>query len=200
MFSLTCIPSDLKSYLDDKGVNYMEVEEFELFMSLSTNLKVEETKLLFGSLDFTKFEVVKDEQLNQLVMYDFENDIKIDYYVYNKIVKYLRTIHNIEPKIEKAYNEKTRQVLIQLDREKIEKEKNKPYQSKLKYLIGSLLRFSGCSLGLEEIKKLNIYALTQMVSGARVYLSSVALLQGMYSGQIDVKKIDKEDIDWTRNL
>ena len=53
--------------------------------------------------------------------YDKENEILIDHLAYIKIVGYLRKLHGIKPKIEHAANKTTKRILIQLDRERIEK-------------------------------------------------------------------------------
>ena len=49
--TLTCIPSDMKSQLDDMGVNYMEISDFELFVMLSRGLTRDMTRLVLGDLD-----------------------------------------------------------------------------------------------------------------------------------------------------
>lgn len=199
IFNLTCIPSDLKSYLDDIGLNYMQVDDFELFMLLTKSLTLDKTCILFDDIDFTKFEIVKDIENEQLVMYNFENDIKIDFLIYHKIVSYLRLIHNIKPVVEKAANETTRKILISLDRQKNIENSKKPYHSRLKNILSALLRYEGCSLNLKELEQLNIYALTDLLEGAKIYISSTALLKGIYSGMLDTKKLDKEELNWLRN-
>ena len=38
------------------------------------------------------------------------------------------------------------------------------------------------------------------VQGAQIYTSSIALLQGSYSGMVDTSKIDKKQFNWMRDL
>ena len=52
--TVTAIPSDMKANLWDMGLDWMEVDDFELFVMLSQTLTPDRTKLLFGNLDFTK--------------------------------------------------------------------------------------------------------------------------------------------------
>ena len=42
--TITAIPSDMKSQLWDLGIDWMEIEDFELFMMLAPTLPVERTK------------------------------------------------------------------------------------------------------------------------------------------------------------
>ena len=39
-----------------------------------------------------------------------------------------------------------------------------------------------------------------MFVGAQIYTSSIALLQGSYSGFVDSKRIPKNLFDWSRNI
>ena len=50
--------------LDDMGLNYMKISDFELFIMLAQSLRPEATKLLLGDLDLTKFKPyeVKDSE------------------------------------------------------------------------------------------------------------------------------------------
>ena len=128
VYTLTSIPSDMKSQLDDIGINYMKISDFELFVMLSQGLPQESTKLILGDLDLSKFVPSINPENNELVLYDDQNDIVIDRLIYTKIVNYIRKIHNIKPKVQKAANETTRKILIQLDRDRIKKQKKEPIE------------------------------------------------------------------------
>ena len=123
----------------------------------------------------------------------------IDNFVYMKMTDYLRKMHGIKSKVEKAYNETTRQILIKLDREKIEKAQNKPYKSQLKELISAMMRYPGFKYKKNELKECGLYEFMDSVQGAQIYVSTTALLSGMYSGMIDTSKIDKKEFNWLRS-
>ena len=110
--TLTAIPSDLKSKLWDMGLDWMEIEDFELFMMLAPTLSKENTELLFGDLDFTKLKPYRNKENGDIVLADLESGVKIDKLIYLRIVNYLRKVHNITPKIERAANKATKQILI----------------------------------------------------------------------------------------
>lgn len=200
VYTLTCIPSDMKSQLDDMGINYMEIEDFELFMMLTRGLTKESTYLLFGDLDFSQFEPCINQENNEKCLYDKENDIVIDKLIYLKIVSYLRKLHSIKPKVQKAANETTRKILIQLDRDKIKKAQNEPYKSQLKILISAMMRYPGFKYKKNELKECGLYEFMDTVQGSQIYVSTTALLSGMYSGMIDTSKIDKKEFNWMRSL
>lgn len=198
--TITCIPSDMKSQLDDLGIDYMEISDFELFMMLTRGLSKESTRLIFGDLDLSKFMPCLNQLNNEAVLYDEENDIVIDRLIYTKIVDYIRKVHNIKPKVERAANKTTRKILIQLDRDRINKSKNEPYKSQLKPLISAMMRYPGFKYKKNELKECGLYEFMDTVYGAQIYVSSTTLLQGSYSGMIDTSKINKKEFNWMRNL
>lgn len=197
--TLTCIPSDMKSQLEDMGTNYMNISDFELFMMLSRTLTPKQTGIILGDLDLSKFILCKSIENDELCMYCKDNGIVIDNLIYLKIADYLRKLHNIKSKVEKAYNETTRKILIQIDRERIEKAKNKPYKSQLKELISAMMRYPGFKYKKNELKECGLYEFMDAVQGAQVYVSTTSLLSGMYSGMIDTSKINKKELNWMRN-
>ena len=197
--TLTCIPSDMKSQLDDIGINYMEISDFELFILLSKGLTKNMTYLLLGDLDLSKFEAMVNEENGEVCLYDRDNDILIDKLVYMNIVGYIRLLHNIKPKIEKAANETTRQILIQIARQKLEKQKKEPYKSQLKDLISGMMRYPGFKYKSWELQQCSLYEFMDAVQGAQIYVSTTSLLQGMYSGMVDASKINKKEFNWLRS-
>ena len=132
-------------------------------------------------------------------MYDSDNDIVIDKLVYLNIVGYLRLLHNIKPKIEKAANQTTKKILIQLDRERIAKSKKEPYKSQFKDLISGMMRYPGFKYKSWELQQCSLYEFMDTVQGAQIYVSTTALLKGMYSGMIDTSKINKKEFNWLRS-
>lgn len=136
--TLTAIPSDLKSQLWDMGFDWTEMEDFELFMLLSQTLTPDRTSLLFGDLDFSKLKPYPNQVNGDIVLANKEAGIIIDKMIYMRIMSYLRKLHNITPKVEKAANEITKKVLIDEDRAKIRFNKEKPFKSYLLPLISSV--------------------------------------------------------------
>lgn len=136
--TLTAIPSDMKSNLWDIGLDWTEVEDFELFMMLSQTLTPDRTGILFGDLDFSKLKPFRNNQNGDIVLADKETGIIVDKMIYLRIMNYLRKLHNIKPKVEKAANKMTKKVLIEEDRQRILHAKDKPFKSYLLPLISAI--------------------------------------------------------------
>ena len=197
--TLTSTPSDMMSELDSIGINFMEVDDFDLFMMLSSGLTVDKTNILFGDLDFTKFKPYLNENTNEKILYNLDNDAIIDRLAYLKIANYLRVVHGLKANRDKAANETTRKIMIQLDKNKKAKAKKDGYHSQLKQLISAMMRYPGFKYKKNELIECGIYEFMDTVKGAQIYVSSTALLQGSYSGMIDTSKIKSKNFNWLRD-
>ena len=199
IYTITAIPSDLKSRLFDIGIDWEEISDFHLFYLLTRNLTVDDTRIILGSLNLAEMILVKNPENNQELLYNETTGEKLDELAYMKIVGGLRKIHSIVPKVEKALNKTTKKILIDLDRERISKLKDKPYESQLKPLISAMMRYPGFKYKSCELEQCTLYEFMDTVLGAQIYVDSVALLQGSYSGMIDTSKINKKLFNWLRD-
>lgn len=196
---LSCIPSDMKSQLWDMQIDWEEMPDFDLFVMLSRQLTKDQTKLIFGDLDLSTMEL-QQSSLNGEIQLVNNNGVVIDRLIYMKIVEYIRKLHSIVPKVEKAGNKSTKKILIELDRQRIAKASKESYKSQLKDLISGMMRYPGFKYKMSELKECGLYEFMDTVQGAQIYVSSTALLSGSYSGMIDTSKVPKEQFNWMRSL
>lgn len=199
--ALTYIPSDLKSELWDMNhIDWQTVDDFELFMMLTRNLTSDDTKLFLGDIDLSKMIIGVDVHSNQPCLYDAEKEIKIDKAIYLKIITYIREMFNIHPKVERAKNKRTFNVLIEDDRFRKSLNKDKKYTSSLLPLISSMLNHPGFKYKKNELRDIGIVEFMDSVQRISAIVSTTALLQGSYSGMVDTSKIPKEQFNWLRDL
>lgn len=194
--TITAIPSDMKSQLWDLGVDWMEIEDFELFLMLAPTLPLEKTRLLFGDLDFTKLKPYKNRENGDILLADPESGVKIDKLIYLKIVNYLRKVHNITPKIERAANKTTKQILIDEDRMRIQTNKDKPFKSYLLPLISSVKVRMGYTK--DYVRNEGYVEFFDDLERLQILYNSDHLLSGVYAGTVDMKKINKQELNWLR--
>lgn len=196
--SITAIPSDMKSQLWDMGLDWTEVDDFELFMMLVQTLTPDRTSILFGNLDFSKLKPYKNNQNGDIVLADKETGIVIDKMIYLRIVNYLRKLHNIKPKVEKAANKMTKKILIEEDRQRILYAKDKPFKSYLLPLISAIKVKQGYTK--DYVRNMGLYEFFDDVSRAQIIDQANHLLNGAYCGMADLKKVPKQDFNWMREL
>ena len=196
--TLTAIPSDLKSQLWDMGFDWTEMEDFELFMLLSQTLTPDRTSLLFGDLDFSKLRPYPNQVNGDIVLADKETGIIIDKMIYMRIMSYLRKLHNITPKVEKAANKMTKKILIEEDRTKIRLNKEKPFKSYLLPLISSVKVKQGYTK--DYVRNMGLYEFFDDIARMQVINNADHLLSAAYAGTIDMKKINKQELNWMKEL
>jgi len=203
VYAFTSIPSDLKPQLWDIGICWEEISDFELFMMLTKNMPIESTRVFFGdNVDFTRFKVGQNQNGEPIMcQYDSNgNLIVIDESIYLRIATFLRKIHGITPKIEKAGSKIVRQLLIEDDRRKLEKQKKENKGSNLVPIVSALINSPEFKYGLDEIRKMPMYAFMDAVARVQIIRSTTALLHGSYSGMIDASKISKKEFNWMREI
>jgi signal peptidase I len=192
--TITAISSDMKSQLFDMGLDYEQIEDFQLFMMLAPTLSQESTAILFGDIDFTKLAPIQNPQNGEVVLCDRATGVVIDIVAYEKIVNYLRKVHGLKKKVEFAANKFTKKILIEEDRRNIELNKTKPYQSFLTPLVSAVKVRMGYTK--DYVRNMGIYEFTDDIARLQIIHNADALLHGMYGGMIDVKKIDKGALNW----
>lgn len=196
--TFTAIPSDMKSQLWDMGLDWTEVEDFELFMMLAQTLTPDRTSILFGDLDFSKLRPFRNNQNGDIVLADKETAIIVDKMIYLRIMNYLRKLHNITPKVEKAANKLTKRVLIDEDRQKKLLAKDKPFKSYLLPLISSVKVKQGYTK--DYVRNMGLYEFFDDVARMQLINNADHLLSGVYAGTIDMKKINKSELNWMKEL
>ena len=197
--TVTAIPSDMKSQLWDAGLDWTEVDDFDLFAMLIQTLTPDRTGLLFGDIDFSKLRPYKHPRIeDEIILVDKQAGIIVDKMIYLRIVSYLRKAFNITPKVERAANKMTKKVLIEEDRMKLKLNKEKPFKSFLLPLISSVKvrqRYTKeYVLNMGYVEFMNDVARLQVIHNAD------HLLSGVYAGTVDIKKINKAELNWMKEL
>lgn len=209
IYHITSTPSDLKWQLADAGIDFTEVNEYELFHnSLINSLTKDKTYIIFGDLDFTKFAKFAKEDgsivLAQQVGIDEQGNPSlaiIDEYTYILITDYLRSVHDFKKNIQKPANEFTKQILIEDAREEYLRNLTKESHSRLLSLVSSMVNSEGFKLSHNEVWDMKIYAFMDSVKRISKIKNAELLLQSGYSGYgINLKDIDKKQLDWLGEL
>lgn len=208
----TTIPSDIKPFLyDNFKIIWEDITEYECFVNLLwPNITSEQSHLLFGDLDLTKFKHGYNYATQEEVLFqDIQNGpqrkkIILDQIAYVKISEALRKFHGLSKKVECAATKTVQRILIDDDRNRQKREALKREKegstSSLLPLISSLINCSDFKYGLNEIREMPVYAFMDSVSRVQLVRNTTALLNGCYSGMIDAKKINKDELNFMREI
>lgn len=202
--TLCATPSSMKVQLDDMGLDYMQVDDFQLFMMLC-QLKLlppDKTKPLLGDLDLTQFKPYqKDGEEAYLTNGQVAENgelIIINSIIYEILVTYIRKMHGFKKQVDKAGNAITRKVLIDEARKDIERSKDKQYKSFLVPLVSALQGRQGYTR--DYVYNMGLYEFMNQINRVQIIVQADAALQGSYSGFVDTKKLDKTIFDWMRDI
>lgn len=163
--NIVATPNDMMWQLDDIGIDFTKITEWQLFYSLlHKTLDKNKTSLIFGDLDFTKFELLMDTETEDIFLYDEENDIKFDEYTYIVTTDAIRRMHKIKKNEKVPGNETTRLFMIEDAREEAMYASRKPWHSSLLNLISAMTNSPGFKFNHNEIWDMKINAFMDSVS------------------------------------
>lgn len=208
VYKICSVPSDYKSELWDMGYNYSKLDDFELFILLTRDIGVKDTKLLFGNrISLKDMEPMINPQNNELMLVDKNGQVIITRNIYTEIIGYIRGMHNIHPKREIAANKETLRLLIDDDRAKKTQKakvalKESNEDSFLLPLISSMVNSPGFKYDINSLKTLGIYAFLDSVQRIQAINTATSISTGMYSGMVDMSKNPNllKQLNWLRDL
>lgn len=193
---LTAMPIDLMVPLDEAGIDYTEINDYELFLIMSAGIKMQDTHLVFGDLDFTKFEVSVNPHNGNLVLYDKENDITIDRAIYGQISGVLRKIHHLKKNRRKPANKEAKEYMLQRARAKMKRNKNRKHESQLEPLIIAMVNAEQYKYDFEGTRELSIYQFNESVRQIIHKVDYDNRMYGVYAGTVDAKELSQNDLNW----
>ena len=204
--TLCYVGADLKWQLNDIGIDYTKIDDFTLFSSLLAKaFDKKRTSIIFGDiLDLSKMTLVFDDDLQDMVLIQpLNNDeyIKIDRYAYAVMIGVLRKLHRFKRNDEIPGNEATRMILIEDARDEAEENKDKPPTSFLFPLVSAMVNSAGFKRDDVTVFDMKIYPFMDSVSRTAKIKNAELKLYSGYSGfGIDLKKVDKEELNWIGEL
>jgi hypothetical protein len=178
------------------GIDWCEIEPYDLFIMLSQTMTPDKTGIIFGDLDFSKMRPFRNNQNGEIVLADKEAGIIVDQLVYSRMMTFLRKLHNITPKPEKAKGKRAKQAMIDEDRRNREFNKDKPFKSYLLPLISAVKVRQGYTR--DYVRNMGMYEFWDDLSRLQIVYNADHLMNGIYSGSVDAKKIKKEELNWLR--
>ena len=193
---LTAMPYDLMVQLDDLGIDFTEINEWELFLLLFNNYKKAPClRLVFGDFQIENYEIAADENGN-VVLYNQEDGDVIDRGVYEYMAWIIRQIHHFEKNIRQPGNSAAKKYLIERARIKQRRAARKKKHSELEDLIVAMVNTEQFKYDYEGVLDLTIYQFNASVSQIVRKVHYDNLMIGAYTGHVDMKDVDKKDLNW----
>ena len=196
---LTAMPIDLLVLLDDAGVDFSTINDYDLFIMMFGAIKQCDTKLIFGDLDLSQFEFAIDEDNGRPVMLDPKTERKFDRALQVNIAETLRKIHHLEKNNRKPGNEEARKYMIERARKKLNRNRRRKHDSQLEDLIVAMVNTEQYKYDFAGTLELSIYQFNESVRQVTHKQNYSNLMFGIYSGSIDPKTISQDDLNWLKH-
>lgn len=195
--SLTATPYQYMVQLDDMGIDYTKITDYELFKMVFPMYIESDLSLIFGDLNITDFKIDYSNVVNTPVIYSPSNDIIIDELVYNDLTDILRKINLFEKVRGKPGNEHARKYLLEKERKKQKRNAKKPYEPYLERLVIALVNTSEFPYDYDSCMDLSIYKFNQSFRQIQHKIAFDKTMIGVYAGTVDTSKLSNKDaLSW----
>lgn len=198
--NLTATAYDYRLFLDDQGIDYVEVEDYPMFLMLISGFTYEDTKILIPDIHFEDLEPYVNQETGEVVLKNSNGQIIFDRLIYHEMADFIRLCHGFKRNWLVPGNKMARKILIQDEREKRLLKKDDSYKSMLEPLISALCNSSGFKYDYKTVWDLPIYTFLDSVRRIQKILHASHLANGIYSGNLDTKKMNKtqmnDDLNW----
>ena len=196
---LTAMPIDMMVQLDDLGIDFSTINEWELFLMLFGSLRTRDTSMVFSDLHLSSFQMAVNPQNRQMILVDKSSGAKIDRAIHGQIAAILRKIHHLEQNRRKPANGDAKDYMIQRAREKMKRRKSRTTDSQLEELIVALVNTEQYHYGFEETRGLSIYQFNESVRQIIEKINYDNRMHGVYSGTISAKDLSQDDLNWLKH-
>ena len=199
---LTASPFQYMVPLDDIGVDYSSISDFEMFMIFFPSYAQSGTEILFGELDLRDLIPCVNNKNGAPVLYSKKNDLMIDELVYNTMSTVIRKMNHLKKDRRKPGNEAAKEYLLERERKRIQRQERKRKrmdydESEFERLVIALVNENKFKYDYTSVRDLSIYNFYQSFKQIQQKINYENVMRGVYAGTIDTSKMtDKSCLSW----
>lgn len=195
--SLTATPFQYMVQLDNIGLDFTTVTDYQLFMMLFPSFVQGDISILFGDTDFSDIQIQKNDQNDTYILYSKKSNLTIDELVYSRMVEIIRKINGLKRETRKPGNDEAKEFRINLERKRQKSNANKPYEPYLEKLVVALVNRPEFKYNYETVEDLTIYQFNQSFEQIKTSINFDNTMIGVYAGTVDTSKIkDRSCLSW----
>ena len=201
MMKLLCsTPADRKVEIwDALHIYWDKMDEFELFYSTISMLSGMDLSIVLPGVDFTTFQVVFNRDSEEPVFCNHDG-VVIDRAIHFLMTDYIRQVHCFRKNVDVGYDDYTKDIMIEDDRDEQAAHANKPFETVLLPMISALTNCADFKYRFDDVWTLPIGVFMDSVKRIQKYSNYEHMMHGIYSGCVDIKKLNKRDLNWMGEL
>lgn len=202
VYTLCATPSDYKVFLyDELHIDWESVSELEFFPVLCRGVPLEISRFLFGEVRLEALYPETNPQNGECILRCPGSALVLDSALLSRITGYLRKLHGLEKHVDTAGNAHTRKYLLDKERRALQRRgRDKAQPSILLPLISSMVNCEQFKYNHETVWRLPLYPFMDSVRRIQKLKSYNQIMQGVYSGTVDAKKLAPETLYWMGTL
>lgn len=193
---LTATPFDLMVQLDDAGVDFEKIDDFDLFMRTYQVIGASDTSLLFRGIDLTRFVPRINAENGLSILVDPESSVVIDRGVHAQLCDTVRKIHHLKRTNRTPGDASAKKYLLERQRKKLQRRSPRENASQLESLIVALVNTEQFSYDYEGVRNMTIYQFNESVQQVVKKIDFDNRMHGVYSGTVSAKDLSAKDLNW----
>ena len=195
----TATSYDLMLELEEAGIRYETVSDFDLFLQRFENLQQEDTSILFPDLDLTEFHQANDTETGNIVLWNGK-DIVIDHVIFWQIANFFRQITHSKRNYEKMGNEEARRYVLEKLKKKRRRLQRKQQKSQstfttIEQCIISLVNTTEFHYDYNSVLDLTLIQFNSSLHQVPKKIHCDYMMTGVFMGTIDPKK-NTNQLNW----
>lgn len=198
VFSLIATPYDMMVQLDDAGIDFTKINDFELFMMLFKQFQQMDISLIFGELDLRGFVIVQNESNGEYLLRDLETGVQIDRSIHALICKHIRKFLNMPRNDKRPGNEEARHYMLERARLKQKRQARKKRESQLESYIVALVNTEQFPYNYTTVRDLTIYQFYASLMQISHKIKFDNVMIGYYAGTVKDDSLKAQDKTWIK--
>lgn len=196
---LTAMPIDMLAQLDDAGIDFSEINEYDLFIMLFGSIKEKDTSLIFGDLRLCDFYLAKNEKNDTFILLNPMTGAVIDRVIHSQIADALRMIHGLKKDVRRPANDEAKKYLIEKAKRRMRRMNKKKRRSQIEELIVSMVNVGEFHYNYQTVRDLTIYQFNESVRQIIKKDNYDHTMVGIYMGTVNPKTINQDSLNWLSN-
>jgi len=189
-------PFDYKVQLTDMGYDYESMDKFEFLYPLIKSIRNDDSRILFGDIDFTQVSIRERADNNELVLL-YGDEVVMDTLSYALVSEFIRKINGFPlKKPEKYLNEHVKQYILDVERNKLRNPKKEQYKPVLLNIVSALVNSERNPYDYGSIMDISISQLHDSLSRVQKIQHYENVVDGMYHGTVSSKDVNMQDLNW----
>lgn len=186
---------DYRLALEEDGIDYLDIDDWHMFVYTYLTFNYEDTKILIPGIDISSLKVAEKKETKQIVMLNDAGEEVLNEQIHFEMMEFIRDCHGLERNFKIPGNAAARAVYMQDAVDARMMAGRRKFNSALSPLISALCNHQGFKYNFDTVWDLSIYAFMDATRRINKIDSANHFANGVYSGNLDLSKMNKTQLN-----